>query len=343
MMTQDYWSSDVFVIAEAGVNHNGDLQTAFELVDVAAEAGADAVKFQTFQADKLVTKQAPKADYQKQTTDADESQHEMLRRLELSPEDHHALLERCEQRDILFMSTPFDEASADFLAELGVPLFKISSGDLTNLPFLRHVSDKGLPMIISTGMAWLAEVEEAVRCLEDAGVVELAILHCVSQYPAEFDDANLRAMHTLGDAFGYPVGYSDHTRGVALPIAATAMGARIIEKHFTLDRTLPGPDHRASLEPDELGAMVDGIRATSAALGDGRKRPVAAEISTAQVARKSIVAARDIAAGETLEADALSMRRPGTGLASKFLPLVEGRVAAGDISAGTLIDLELLR
>lgn len=342
-MTNVPWTDDVFVIAEAGVNHNGDLQMAFDLIDVAVEAGADAVKFQTFRADALVTQDAPKAAYQKATTDAGESQHAMLRRLELSHDDHRALLQRCAERDIRFMSTPFDLESAQFLDELGVSIFKISSGDLTNLPFLEQVAKLGHPMIISTGMAWLAEVDHAVRALEDAGVAELAILHCVSQYPAAFEDSNLRAMTTLGAAFGHAIGYSDHTPGIALPIAATAMGARIIEKHFTLDRDLPGPDHRASLEPDELAAMISGIRQTEVALGDGRKRPAASEIDTANVARKSIVAARDIAEGETLSDDALVMRRPGTGLEPRLVSLVRGRTATRPIAAGSLIELEMLR
>lgn len=342
-MTNVPWDDRVFVIAEAGVNHNGDLQMAFDLIDVAAEAGADAVKFQTFRADELVTADAPKAAYQKVTTDAGESQHAMLRRLELSHDDHRKLLVRCDERGIQFMSTPFDLQSAQFLDELGVSIFKISSGDLTNHPFLRQVAALGHPMIISTGMAWLSEVDEAVRTLEDGGVTRLAVLHCVSQYPAAFEDSNLRAMQTMGAAFGHSVGYSDHTPGIAMPIAATAMGARIIEKHFTLDRDLPGPDHRASLEPDELGAMVTGIRQTEVALGDGIKRPANSEMDTANVARKSIVAARDIATGEQLDDDALTMRRPGTGLAPRLAPLVLGRTAARDIAAGTLIELEMIR
>ncbi len=327
-----------FVIAEAGVNHNGDIDLAMRLVEVAAEAGADAVKFQTFKADRLVTGEAEMADYQKTNSGREESQFAMLRRLELSEEMHEALMERCDELGIIFMSTPFDELSADFLERLGVRLFKVPSGEITNTPFLRHLSRIGLPMVLSTGMSTLADVETAVRAIEEEGHPDVAILHCVSNYPADPADTNLRAMQVLR-SFGYPVGYSDHTLGIAVPIAAVALGAKVIEKHFTLDRELPGPDHRASLEPDELTAMMDGIRTVERAMGDGRKRPVASEMQTAKVARKSIVAGRDIAAGEVIDRDALAIKRPGTGLPPTALDLVVGRRARTAIVRDALVDL----
>jgi N-acetylneuraminate synthase len=332
-----------YVIAEAGVNHNGDLDIARQLVNVAASAGADAVKFQTFKADKLVTGDAEKAAYQKETTGAEESQYEMLRRLELSADAHHQLLAHCEDREITFLSTPFDEQSADFLAELGVSTFKLGSGDLTNLPLLRHVARKGRPMIVSTGMSWLGEVEDAVRAIEDVGLEELTLLHCVSEYPADPAEANLRAMDALAAAFGYPVGYSDHTPGYTVPLAAVARGATVIEKHFTLDRTMDGPDHRASLEPEELTQLVRRVRVVERALGGGTKRPTAGELEVAAVARKSIVAGRDIAAEKRIEAADLTMRRPGTGLAPKRMDLVLGKRAKDSIPEGTIIEIGMLK
>ena len=336
------FEGNCFVIAEAGVNHNGDLDTARRLVDVAAGAGADAVKFQTFNADKLVTPEAEKAEYQKETTGDDESQHDMLRRLELSEDHHRQLLDYCRSRDIQFMSTPFDEDSADFLEQLGIRPFKIGSGELTNLPFLKHVARKDQPLILSTGMSWLSEVEEAVRAVEETGNQQISFLHCVSEYPAEPSDTNLRAMKTLENAFGYPVGFSDHTLGIEIPIAAVALGATIIEKHFTLDRSMAGPDHRASLEPSELEAMLSGIRNVEKALGDGRKRPTSGETKVASVARKSIVASRDIEKGESLCTENVAIRRPGDGIAPKFLEKITNRQAAVDMSAGQLISWEML-
>ncbi len=331
-----------FVIAEAGVNHNGDLGMAKRLIDVAAEAGADAVKFQTFKADRLVTKSAPKAGYQRQTTDAAESQYEMLRRLELSECAHRELMAHCAQRGILFISTPFDEESADFLEALDVPAFKIPSGEVTNLPFLEHVARKGKPIILSTGMSSLGEVEVAVRRIEVAGNRDLVLLHCVSNYPTAPADVNLRAMHTLSAAFGYAVGYSDHTEGNEISVAAVALGATVIEKHFTLDRTLPGPDHRVSLEPCELIAMLRAIRNVEAALGSSIKRPAPTEQDTANVARKSLVLAADLAAGSSISADVLITRRPGTGLPPSARPYVVGRRLNCDVLAGTVLSLEML-
>jgi N,N'-diacetyllegionaminate synthase len=334
--------SRCFVIAEAGVNHNGDLARALELVDVAAAANADAVKFQTFDADRLATHDAPKAQYQVDTTGASQSQREMLRGLQLSIEDHRALIARCAQRDIIFLSTPFDEESADLLASLDVPAFKTPSGELTNLPYLAHVARLGKPVIASTGMASLAEVEAAVAAIVAGGCRELALLHCVSNYPAAAEDVNLRAIETLAQTFGVPAGYSDHTDGIAIALAAAARGAAIVEKHFTLDRSLPGPDHRASLEPAELERMVREIRAIESALGDGRKEPAASERDTAAVARKSLVTVCDIAPGERLTEAKVAAKRPGTGLAPALRDRVIGRSARVAIAAGTLLEWEML-
>lgn len=332
-----------FIIAEAGVNHNGDVEMAHRLVDVAIQAKADAVKFQSFKAGRLVVPDAPKADYQLQTTDRAESQLEMLRRLELSPEVHRVLMDYCRKKGILFLSTPFDEESADFLNEIGIPAYKVPSGEITNLPFLAHIASKRKPMIASTGMSSLDEVEAAVRAIRGAGNEELILLHCVSSYPADPADANLRAMHTMAAKFNLPVGYSDHTLGIEVALAAVALGACVIEKHFTLDRNLPGPDHRASLEPNELVALVRGIRVVEVAMGHGRKEPAPCEASASAVARKSLVAARDIPAGTTLTEELIAIKRPGTGLPPAMLSQVVGRIARTDIAAGSLLNPEMLQ
>lgn len=331
----------VFVIAEAGVNHNGDLKMARELIDVAVAAGADAVKFQTFQADHLAMPDAPKAEYQLQTTGADESQLEMLRRLELSADAHKELQTYCNERGIIFLSTPFDEQAVDLLHELGVPAIKISSGDLTNSPLLEYVALKEKPIILSTGMSELSELIEAVSVLNSAGCENPILLHCVSNYPAAASEVNLRAMQTMRSAFDLPVGFSDHTEGIDVALAAVALGACVIEKHFTLDRTLPGPDHRASLEPDELKQLVQSIRRIESALGSGRKVPTANEIETAKVARRSLVAARDIPAGATLRRDMVIMRRPGTGLSPAMLNNLLGCKIERNVAAGTLLSTEM--
>jgi N,N'-diacetyllegionaminate synthase len=331
-----------FIIAEAGVNHNGDPALAHRLIDVAFHARADAVKFQTFKADRLVTLDAPKAEYQLQQTEAGESQYDMLKRLELSAETFGELQQHCHEVGIRFMSTPFDEDSADLLARLGVTVFKTPSGELTNLPYLAHVARKGRPMIVSTGMATLGEVEAAVNAIRSTGNPDLVLLHCVSNYPADPADVNLRAMETMTRAFGVPVGLSDHTAGIEVALAAVALGACVVEKHFTLDRTLPGPDHAASLEPDQLAAMIRGIRNVEAALGHGRKEPTASELNTADVARKSLVAARDLLAGAVLSDDMLAVKRPGTGLPPVMRPYLIGRTLHIDVKAGTLIALEML-
>ena len=330
-----------FIIAEAGVNHNGSLETARRLIDVAVLAGADAVKFQTFKAERLATPDAPKAEYQLRTTGAAESQFEMLQRLELSHEAHRELMPYCAERGILFMSTPFDEESADFLDELGVPVFKLPSGEITNLPFIAHVARKGKPMIVSTGMANLSEVAAAVECIRTAGNAAFMLLHCVSNYPADARDVNLRAIGTMQETFNVPVGYSDHTLGIEVSLAAVALGACVIEKHFTLSRDLPGPDHLASLEPDGLKALVGGIRLVEASLGHGRKEPAASEAEVAAVARKSLVAAFDIAAGTELTARMIAVRRPGTGLPATMLSQVIGRTLRVPARAGALLELEM--
>jgi N,N'-diacetyllegionaminate synthase len=331
-----------FIIAEAGVNHNGDLDTARQLVNVAAQAGADAIKFQTFKAERLVTPGAPKANYQLETTDSAESQYEMLRRLELSAVAHRDLMAYARQEGILFLSTPFDEESADFLADLGVPAFKIPSGEITNLSFLRHMARKGKPMIISTGMACLGEVEMAVHAVRETGNHDFVLLHCVSNYPADPADTNLRVMQTMAMAFGVPVGYSDHTLGIEVALAAVALGACVIEKHFTLDRDLPGPDHCASLEPDELARLVQGIRMVEAALGHGRKEPSASETNTVAMVRKSLVAAQDIPVGATLTEEMIAVKRPGIGLPPIIRPYLIGRITRISIPAGALLTLEML-
>lgn len=331
----------VTIIAEAGVNHNGDLGMALRLVDVAAEAGADYVKFQTFSASKLVTRTALKADYQTAALGADESQYEMLRRLELSAEAHHAIAAHCRSRGIGFLSTGFDVESIDFLISMGVELIKIPSGELTNLPYLRRVGRSGLPVVVSTGMADMAEVEATLAALEQAGTVRsrITVLHCTTEYPAAMADVNLRAMLTMQDRLGVAVGYSDHTPGIEIPVAAVALGATLIEKHFTLDSNLPGPDHRASLEPAELTAMIAAIRNVELALGDGVKQPRPVEEKNKQVARKSLVASRPIAAGELFSETNLAVKRPGTGISPMQWDSVVGRRASRDFAEDELIEL----
>ena len=331
------------ILAEAGVNHDGELDRARALVRAAAEAGADAVKFQTFSADRLVTPAAPQAGYQVRGEGEASTQHAMLKRLELSPGDHEALARQCVEVDLVFLSSPFDEASADLLDELGVPAFKLGSGELTNPPLLRHVARKGRPMILSTGMADLGEVEAALIAVRRAGDPPVVLLHCVSCYPAHPAEVNLRAMETLRDAFGVPVGDSDHTLGHEAALAAVALGACVVEKHFTVDCTLPGPDHQASIEPVELAALVASIRQVEMTLGHGRKVPLPREAEIAAVARKSLVAARDVLAGEVLDDAAVAILRPGTGLAPAARESVIGRAAAVDIPSGTPLTRGMLR
>lgn len=323
-----------FIIAEAGVNHNGDKELAKMLVDVAVDSGADAIKFQTFNVNRLLSPTAPKAQYQLETTDTSESQFEMLRALELSSEGHRELSAYCQKRDLIFLSTPFDELSSDFLDDLGVPAFKIPSGETVNLPLLRHVASKGKPLILSTGMSYLSEVESAVRTIRQTGNEHLVVLHCVSNYPAVASDINLNAMYTMTQAFQVPVGYSDHTNGIEVPLAAVAMGASVIEKHFTLDRNMSGPDHRASLEPDELVALVSGIRKVEQAMGNGIKEPADSEANTKQIARRSLYLARDVAEGGILSEDDLIALRPAGGISPHLFDDVLGRRLRYSLPAG---------
>ncbi len=321
----------VFVIAEAGVNHNGNLDMAKRLVDAAMDAGADAVKFQTFKADKLVTRNAAMARYQADNTGRNEGQHELLVRLELSWASHVAIKEYCDKAGILFLSTPFDDDSADMLERLAVPLYKISSGDLTNTPFLRHVGAKGKPVILSTGMATLGETEEGLHAVYSSGNRHVSLLHCTTNYPARLEDVNLRAMQTLKEAFKVKVGYSDHTEGIEIPLAAVAMGAGIIEKHFTLDKSLPGPDHKASLEPQELKRMVTCIRSIEIAFGDGVKAMRESERPIRDLVRKSIVAAKAIPQGHVFGEGDLEIKRPANGMEPRYYESIIGRVARNDI------------
>lgn len=330
------------IIAEAGVNHNGRLELALKLVGAAAAAGAEMVKFQSFVAEEVVTPDAPKAAYQVDDAQPGQSQLEMIRALQLSPDDHRAIVEACRQSRVRFLSTPFDLPSLRLLVDLGVPAIKVPSGEVTNLPFLAEVARTGKPVILSTGMSNLAEVGVAVATLQEAGCRELALLHCVSSYPADPRQVNLRAMATLTQEFGLPVGYSDHTLGREVPLAAVALGACIIEKHFTLDRGLPGPDQRASATPPEIRDLVVGVRVVEAALGDGRKEPTPGEADAMAVVRRSLVAAVDIPAGAALTEKMVAIRRPGTGLPPSRLPEVLGRKTKAAIPAGSLLRLEML-
>lgn len=356
---------NVYVIAEAGVNHNGSLDMARQLVDVAAEAGANAVKFQTFKATELVSRQAPKAAYQLRTTEQAESQFEMIRRLELPADHHRVLIEYAAVRGIEFLSTPFDPDSLDLLVgEFGLQTIKLPSGEVTNGPLLLRVARSGRRLVLSTGMSNLGEVESALAILAFGYVAErsaqpsraafeaaylsnegrqalrdkVTLLHCTTEYPAAPAEVNLRAMDTLAAAFGLPVGYSDHTEGIHIPVAAVARGAVLVEKHFTLDRNLPGPDHKASLEPRELSAMVGAIRDVELALGDGIKRPMSPELQNRDVVRKSLVAARTIAKGELFTADNIACKRPGTGVSPMEYWVRLGRAATRDYQSDDLIE-----
>jgi N,N'-diacetyllegionaminate synthase len=330
-----------FIIAEAGVNHNGSLEMAFQLIDVAVAAGADAVKFQTFKAEKIIAVHAPKAGYQKETTGSDESQLEMVKKLELDEAAHSRLYQYCRQKSIQFLSTPFDLESIDLLNRLGLEIFKIPSGEITNLPYLRKLGALKKRLIMSTGMADLGEIEDALEVLTEAGtpLENITVLHCNTEYPTPFEDVNLRAMLTIENAFpGIAVGYSDHTIGIEVPIAAVAMGASVIEKHFTLDRDLPGPDHRASLEPHELTAMISAIRNIEKALGTGSKKPSPSELKNKPVARKSIVAAFPIKKGETFTGMNITVKRPGTGITPMRWDEMIGRKAGRNYKTDEIIN-----
>ena len=324
------------IIAEAGVNHNGSLETAMRLIDAASEAGADVVKFQTFKADAIVSKNAEMAEYQKANTGRTEGQYEMLKRLELSPSDHEALMSRCKEKNILFFSTAFDVDGVRYLDSLGLPFMKVPSGELTNLPYLRAINRCGKRVLLSTGMSTMQEVSEAVAVLDKC---EVTLLHCTTEYPCPIDAVNLNAMMAMKARFGLPVGYSDHTQGIIIPIAAVAMGACVIEKHFTLDRNMEGPDHKASLEPTELKAMVDAIRNIEVALGSGVKEPAEAEKKNITIARKSIVAKTFVAKGEVFSDDNLTVKRPGNGVSPMLWDSVIGRIAKHDYRPDDQIEL----
>ncbi len=329
------------IIAEAGVNHNGDMALAKQLIESAAEAGADLVKFQTFTANRQVTKTASKAEYQTQTTDKTESQHEMLRRLELSQEMHEELIVHCGEHGIGFFSTGFDIESIDLLVDLGQDHFKIPSGEITNLPYMRHIGRLGQSVILSTGMATLGDIEAALNVLEQAGTprAKITVLHCTTEYPTPMAEVNLRAMQSIQHAFGVDVGYSDHTPGIEVATAAVAMGATVIEKHFTMDSNLPGPDHKASLEPEGLAAMIAAIRNIEVALGDGVKRLTESEARNMPVMRKSLLACQSIKSGEIFSADNITAKRPGTGISPMRWDEVIGRTAPRDFAEDELIEL----
>jgi len=329
----------VFIIAEAGVNHNGSLDLAKKLVDAAKFAGADCVKFQTFISKNIVSKSAMKAEYQKQQTQPDETQYDMLKKLELSFDEFVELNEYCICKDIVFMSTAFDFDSIDFLDSLGMNTWKIPSGDITNLPYLMKIAKLHKPVILSTGMSTMDDIRNAIKVLEDYGAGEMTVLHCTTEYPTPFMDVNLNAMVSIKNEFGVKVGYSDHTKGIEVPIAAVALGATIIEKHFTLDRNMAGPDHKASLEPDEFKVMVDSIRNIELAMGNGIKQPAESEKKNMSVARKSIIAMKDIKAGELFSDENLTVKRPGDGISPMRWFDVIGKVSSRDFKEDELIKL----
>ncbi len=330
-----------FIIAEAGVNHNGSRDTAFRLIDAAKEAGADAVKFQSFKAVSLVSKKAEKAEYQKQTTSSNESQYEMIKKLELSLKDHHKLIAYCLKKEIQFLSSPFDLDSIDLLNELGLEIFKIPSGEIINLPYLRKIGKFNKNVILSTGMSALGEIEDAIDVLVENGTdrEKITVLQCNTEYPTPYEDVNLKAMLTIKNAFNVKVGYSDHTKGIEVPIAAVALGAEVIEKHFTLDRNMEGPDHKASLEPNELKQMVESIRIIEIALGNGIKKPSKSELKNKPIARKSIVAIDTIKRGELFTLNNIGIKRPGNGISPMRWDEVLGKTANKDFEVDNLIEL----
>jgi N,N'-diacetyllegionaminate synthase len=333
-------TGQVLIIAEAGVNHNGSLEMAKQLIVAAREAGADVIKFQSFNADRLVTKDAQKAEYQKQNSGEHESQYQMLKRLELSESMHRELIVYSLQKEISFFSTGFDIESVDMLVSLGQTRFKIPSGEITNLPYLRHIGALGHPVILSTGMAKLGEIEAALDVLQTSGCPRdnITVLHCTTEYPTPMREVNLRAMQNIGQTLGVAVGYSDHTAGYEVAVAAVALGATVIEKHFTLDRQLPGPDHQASLEPQELKAMVNAIRNIEAALGDGIKRPTTSEQKNKAIVRKSLVASQEIQAGDILSLDNIAVKRPGSGISPMRIDEILGRKATRNYVIDELIN-----
>lgn len=330
---------NVYIIAEAGVNHNGSIKLAKKMVDEAKKAGADCIKFQTFISENIVSKSAAKADYQKQQTDDNESQLDMLKKLELSFDEFIELNSYCKEIGIEFLSTAFDFDSIDFLDSLQMKRWKIPSGDITNLPYLIKIARLGKPIIISTGMSTMEDIRVAISSLKGNGSGEITVLHCTTEYPTPFGDVNLKAMHTIKNEFGVPVGYSDHTTGIEIPIAAVAMGATVVEKHFTLDRNMKGPDHKASLELDELKAMVSAIRNVERALGSGEKKIAESERKNIVIARKSIIAKRDIKSGELFSEDNITIKRPGCGISPMKWFEVLGQEASRDFKEDELIEL----
>lgn len=316
-----------FIIAEAGVNHNGDIEIAKKMIDAASAAGADAVKFQTFKAERIVSINAPKAEYQIENTNNTESQYQMLKKLEIDKETHLELMEYCKEKNIMFLSTPFDIDSVHMLMELGIEIIKIPSGEITNLPYLREVARQKKKVILSTGMSNMQEVKEAVDIIRQNGSEDITVLHCNTQYPTPMEDVNLRAMISMREKLELPVGYSDHTQGIEVPIAAAAMGAMVVEKHFTLDKTMEGPDHKASLEPDELSEMVKAIRNIEKALGDGNKNITESEKDNLSIVRKSIVAACRIEKGELFTEKNLTVKRPGNGISPMKWDEIIGKVS----------------
>lgn len=328
----------VYIIAEAGVNHNGSYDLAVKMIDAAKEAGIDCIKFQTFKAINLVSKTAPKADYQKDNT-GDGSQADMLRKLELTYEEFLALKKYCDLKDIDFLSTPFDFESIDFLNSIKMPFWKIPSGEITNYPYLLEIAKTEKPVVLSTGMSTLDEIKDAITVLKENGCPEIKLLHCNTEYPTPYEDVNLNAMSTIRDTFGYEVGYSDHTKGIEIPIAAVALGATIIEKHFTLDRNMEGPDHKASLEPDELSAMVRSIRNIEKAFGTGEKIPTSSESKNIEIARKSIVAKTAISEGDLLTINNITVKRPGTGISPMKWNEVIGTKAIRNFNEDELIEI----
>ncbi|GFP77104.1 N-acetylneuraminate synthase [Clostridium fungisolvens] len=329
----------VFIIAEAGVNHNGDINLAKQMIDVASTAGVDAIKFQTFKADKLVTRYASKAMYQLESTDTSESQYEMLKKLELDYNMHLELIKYCEERKVKFLSSPFDLESIELLDSLGIDIFKIPSGEIENTPYLKRIARLNKEVILSTGMCNLADIEFALDILKNNGAQKVSVLHCNTEYPTPMEDVNLRAMLTIRDAFKVEVGYSDHTNGLEVPIAAVAMGAKIIEKHFTLDKNMIGPDHKASLDPDELMELVRCIRNIEKALGSGVKRPSKSEDKNKRIARKSIVAKREIKAGELFSENNMSIKRPGSGISPKFWDELINKKSTRDYEKDEMIEI----
>lgn len=332
----------VFIIAEAGVNHNGDINLAKKMVDKAKDAGVDAVKFQTFKSERLVTQTAKMAEYQKNNIGKEESQFHMLKKLEVSFEEFEEIKDYCKEKEILFLSTPFDIESAIFLDSIGMEAFKIGSGDLTNIPLLEKVAKFNKPIILSCGMSSMGEIEDAINAVKVNGNNEIAMLHCTSNYPAPIESINLSAMKTIENAFKVIIGYSDHTEGITIPVAATALGAKIIEKHFTLDKNMEGPDHKASLDPQELKSMVEAIRKVELAMGNGIKECTTSEENTKEVARKSIVAGRNIRAGEILKEENLDFKRPGNGLSPKLYKELVGRKAIKDICKDEIINFGMI-